>query len=57
EVGTEDKAERLTTYLQRFENLHLLGRSAQFTYMHVHNLYAQARTLTRHLAARPDLVG
>ena len=57
EVGTEDKAERLTTYLQRFENLHLLGRSAQFTYTHVHNLYAQARTLTRHLAARPDLVG
>ncbi|PSQ67824.1 MAG: amine oxidase [Bacteroidetes bacterium QH_1_64_81] len=57
EVGTEDKAERLTTYLQRFENLHLLGRSAQFTYTHVHNLYAQARTLTRRLAARPDLVG
>lgn len=52
EVGTEEKADRLTSYLQHFENLHLLGRSAQFTYTHVHNLYAQARTLTEQLASR-----
>ena len=51
EVGTEEKAERLTSYLGRFENLHLLGRSATFTYTHVHNLYAQARRLAQHLAA------
>jgi len=52
DVGAEEKAERLTTYLDRFENLHLLGRSAQFTYTHVHSLYAQARALTGRLAAR-----
>ena len=57
EVGAEEKAERLTTYLQRFENLHLLGRSAKFTYTHVHNLYARARMLTENLASRPEPVG
>ena len=57
EVGAEEKAERLTTYLQRFENLHLLGRSAKFTYTHVHNLYAQARMLTEELASQPEPVG
>jgi len=55
EVGAEEKAERLTAYLQRFENLHLLGRSAQFTYTHVHNLYARARTLTETLASELGL--
>jgi len=52
EVGSEAKAERLTTYLDHFENLHLLGRSAQFTYTHVHNLYAQARALTAQIASQ-----
>jgi protoporphyrinogen oxidase len=57
EVGTEEKAERLTSYLERFENLHLLGRSATFTYTHVHNLYAQARSLTQEIAAHTPPVG
>jgi len=57
EVGAEAKAERLTDYLQRFENLRLLGRSAKFTYTHVHNLYARARTLTEELASHPEPVG
>jgi protoporphyrinogen oxidase len=50
EVGSEQKAERLRTYLDRFANLHLLGRSADFQYTHVHNLYAQAKALTHRLA-------
>jgi len=50
EVGSEQKADRLRTYLDRFENLHLLGRSADFQYTHVHNLYAQAKALTQQLA-------
>jgi UDP-galactopyranose mutase len=50
EVGSEQKAERLRTYLGRFANLHLLGRSADFQYTHVHNLYAQAKALTHRLA-------
>ena len=51
EVGSEAKAERLQNYLDRFENLHLLGRSARFRYTHVHNLYARAKALARRLAA------
>lgn len=50
EVGAEEKAERLKAYLDRFENLHLLGRSAHFTYTHVHTLYARAKALTARLA-------
>ena len=56
EVGTEEKAERLTTYLEGFDNLHLLGRSAKFTYTHVHNLYAHARTLAEQIATRTEPV-
>jgi protoporphyrinogen oxidase len=52
EVGTEDTVERLRTYLDRFDNLHRLGRSADFTYTHVHTLYARAKALTEQLAAR-----
>ena len=50
EVGAEEKAERIGEYLDRFENLHRLGRSADFTYTHVHNLYARAKALTARLA-------
>jgi protoporphyrinogen oxidase len=56
DLGAEAKAERLKDYLDRFENLHCLGRSADFTYTHVHNLYARARTLTEDLARRPTPV-
>ena len=53
DVGAEAKADRLKSYLDRFENLHLLGRSADFTYTHVHNLYARANALTQRLAEQP----
>lgn len=36
-------------YLARFENLHLLGRSARFEYTHVHDLFDQARALIERL--------
>jgi protoporphyrinogen oxidase len=51
DVGAEAKADRLKSYLDRFENLHCLGRSADFTYTHVHTLYARAQALTERLAA------
>ena len=57
EVGSEEKAERLQRYLDRIDNLHLLGRSARFRYTHVHNLYARAKTLARRLADRPERDG
>ncbi len=56
EVGAHDKANRLKAYLDHFNNLHLLGRSARFTYTHVHNLYARARRLTERIAPRAESV-
>lgn len=50
EVGSHAKSEQLRAYLGRFENLHLLGRSAHFRYTHVHNLYARAKGLAHRLA-------
>jgi len=50
EVGAEEKAERIGAYLDQFENLYRLGRSADFAYTHVHNLYARAKALTARLA-------
>jgi hypothetical protein len=44
-VGAAETARELRGYLDRFENLHLLGRSAGFAYTHVHELYAEAREL------------
>lgn len=55
EVGTEAKTAQLTGYLGDFDNLSLLGRSAQFEYTHVHALFEQARSLVKHLSLRPRL--
>jgi protoporphyrinogen oxidase len=50
EVGSADVAARLRGYLDGFENLHLIGRSAGFSYTHVHELYASAKDLAGTLA-------
>ena len=52
DLNAAARARRVKRYLDRFDNLHLLGRSADFTYTHVHNLYAQAKALTQQLAER-----
>jgi protoporphyrinogen oxidase len=49
-TGSEDTVDAINTYLQRFDNLHLLGRSARFTYTHVHTLYADAKQWAREVA-------
>ncbi|PEN14283.1 amine oxidase [Longibacter salinarum] len=49
EVGAADVAAEIRDYLDRFENLHLLGRSAGFAYTHVHELYAEAKALAGEL--------
>ncbi|WP_233993533.1 protoporphyrinogen/coproporphyrinogen oxidase [Salinibacter altiplanensis] len=49
EVGAEEKAECLKQYLDRFDNLHRLGRSADFVYTHTHNLYSRAKSLAQSL--------
>jgi protoporphyrinogen oxidase len=53
EVGAADVAARLRGYLDGFENLHLLGRSAGFSYTHVHELYASAKKLAGTFAGAP----
>lgn len=43
EVGFEARAARLAEYLESFDNLYLVGRSARFEYTHVHRIFAAAR--------------
>jgi len=46
EVGIEAKVARLTDFLTgTFPNLHLIGRSGQFTYSHIHDQFRDARRL------------
>ena len=49
-VGSAEIAAQLREYVGRFTNLHALGRSAGFSYTHVHDLYAAARALAAELA-------
>jgi protoporphyrinogen oxidase len=51
-LGSAETAAQLRGYLARFDNLHLLGRSAGFAYTHVHDLYAGAKNLAAHFAGR-----
>jgi protoporphyrinogen oxidase len=52
EVGFEEKARRITEYLESFENLRLLGRSAQFQYSHIHDMFGLARATIREIASQ-----
>lgn len=52
EVGFEEKARRIADYLASFENLHLLGRSAQFQYSHIHDMFRLARETVGEIASR-----
>ena len=45
EIGIEKKVGLLMDYLSGFENLHLLGRNAQFSYLHTHDLFLGAQNL------------
>ena len=45
EVGLAEHVERLVTYFQTFENLHLTGRSSLFRYVHLHDLFKAGREL------------
>ena len=49
EVGHERHVRAVRDYLQRFRNLHLLGRNSLFQYIHVHDLLRMARELMDYL--------
>ncbi|MBR85244.1 MAG: amine oxidase [Rhodospirillaceae bacterium] len=46
-VGVDQAVSELVTYLEGFENLHLIGRNATFRYLHTHDLFSTAETLIR----------
>lgn len=38
ELGFEERAARLATFLESFENMYIVGRNARFAYAHLHDL-------------------
>ena len=41
-IRNKDNIKKVFRYLEQFKNLHLLGRSAQFKYLHTHDLFKDA---------------
>ena len=46
---TGNELHKVFNYLSRFENLHLIGRSADFKYSHVHDLFESANSIINKL--------
>ena len=49
ETGIEDLLEPIFSYLDNFENMYTIGRSAQFRYIHTHDIFMQARSVINKL--------
>lgn len=49
ESGMEQKLSLVYDYLSTFENLHTLGRNAEFKYLHIHHLFKEAKELVNNL--------
>ena len=41
-IRNKNNIKKVFRYLEQFKNLHLLGRSAQFKYLHTHDLFKDA---------------
>lgn len=50
ETGFEETARSMMEYLERYDNLHLTGRSALFRYTHIHDLLKAGRETIRNIA-------
>jgi protoporphyrinogen oxidase len=50
EIGYETAVSNLRDYFSRFDNLHFVGRSAEFSYLHIHDLMRHSRILMTELA-------
>ena len=48
-IETKAKVDTVLDYLNKFENLHLIGRSAQFRYLHTHDLFRFANNQVDHI--------
>ena len=45
DVNLKEKKDKVLSYLKAFENLHLIGRNAEFKYLHTHDIIIKARLL------------
>ncbi|HDS16060.1 MAG TPA: hypothetical protein ENN66_05535 [Proteobacteria bacterium] len=51
----EQRVGAISSWLKRFTNLHISGRNGTFTYIHIHDLMAQARQLAGRLSGSCSL--
>jgi len=56
EVGHERHVGAMLEYLERFRNLHIMGRNGLFRYVHVHDLMRAGMDLVASLAGGPSRV-
>ena len=49
ETGIKERLEPIFSYLGNFENMYTIGRSAQFKYIHTHDIFMQARSIINKL--------
>jgi len=45
DVNLKEKKKKILSYLNAFDNMHLIGRNAQFQYLHIHDIISHARSL------------
>tara|TARA_Y100000588_G_C14243046_1_gene920245 strand:+ start:616 stop:1932 length:1317 start_codon:yes stop_codon:yes gene_type:complete len=45
DINTKNKIQILYDYLRRVENLYLIGRNAEFKYLHTHDLFKKAKNV------------
>ena len=45
DLNTKNKIQILYNYLKKIDNLYLLGRSAEFKYLHTHDLFEKAKNI------------
>ena len=48
-IDSEDNLKPVFSYLCDFENMYIIGRSAQFRYIHTHDLFNQAKSIINKL--------
>ncbi len=45
DIDLEEDLKKILSYLSNFENMHLIGRSAEFKYIHTHEIIKQANSI------------
>ena len=49
EIGLKYSLKNIFSYLNNFENMHIVGRNAQFKYIHTHDIFMQANSIINKL--------